>query len=36
MEDGDGNDWHGTAHKAISQPQYFTDMDSKAQQLSDI
>lgn len=31
MDDAAGNDWYGTAHEVTSQPQYFTDLDSKAQ-----
>lgn len=36
MDDGNGNDWYGTAHEVISQLQYFMDVDSKAQQVSDV
>lgn len=31
MDDGDGDDWHGSAHEVIYQSQYFIDRDSKAQ-----
>ena len=31
MDDDASNDQCGTAHEFISQPQYFTDLDFKAQ-----